>query len=375
MGNKIGISELIAELALSSGNQKEICEGFLYVFSEIVTEALAKGESVTIDGFGVFKTTMTSSSKVDDDRQNGDSNAFRKIVFVPSKEFAVKLNGAFDAFETVELAEGVELSGLDNLLGDSIDNLKEIKGSSIELKDGDEAELTIYRLDEQSDEEGYDDESTAEAYAALETLEPPETESEKNNPVFKSENGGFPEDVQSKDEDQNEAIDNEIMIEPSSKFSKGFFYGVVCTLLICGTIFLIGFYNGWYGSGWKNDKDKEDKNELAMTNQTFVNSENDSINSLGESEIETETPENKIVYDTVSPTRVLTKIARDHYGNMHLWPYIYEENSSILGHPNRIKPGTRIVVPPLSKYGVDANNPADIEKAKNKALQIYSRYN
>lgn len=375
MGNKIGISELIAELALSSGNQKEICEGFLYVFSEIVTEALAKGESVTLDGFGVFKTTMTSSSKVDDDRQNGDSNSFSKIVFVPSKEFAVKLNGAFDAFETVELAEGVELSGLDNLLGDSIDNIKEIKGSSIELKDGDEAELTIYRLDEQSDEEGYDDESTAEAYAALETLEPPETESEKNNPFFKSENGGFPEDVQSNDEDQNEAIDNEIMIEPSSKFSKGFFYGVACTLLICGTIFLIGFYNGWYGSGWKNDKVKEDKNELAMTNQTFVNSENDSINSLRESEIETEIPENKIVYDTVSPTRVLTKIARDHYGNMHLWPYIYEENSSILGHPNRIKPGTRIVVPPLSKYGVDANNPADIEKAKNKALQIYSRYN
>jgi hypothetical protein len=67
-------------------------------------------------------------------------------------------------------------------------------------------------------------------------------------------------------------------------------------------------------------------------------------------------------------------MAKDHYGNYHLWPYIYMENSSFLGHPDRIRPGTKVVIPPLSKYGVDPNNPKDIAKAKKKGEEIYNKY-
>lgn len=85
-------------------------------------------------------------------------------------------------------------------------------------------------------------------------------------------------------------------------------------------------------------------------------------------------PSDKKVYDTISKTRYLTTMAKQHYGNFHLWPYIYIENQAFLGHPDRIKPGTKVVIPPLSKYGVDPNNPADIAKAKKKGVEIYSRY-
>lgn len=81
------------------------------------------------------------------------------------------------------------------------------------------------------------------------------------------------------------------------------------------------------------------------------------------------------VYDTITKTRYLTTMAKDHYGNFHLWPYIYEENKSFLGHPDRIKPGTKVVVPDLKKYGVDPKNPDDIAKAKKLGVEIYSRYN
>ena len=81
------------------------------------------------------------------------------------------------------------------------------------------------------------------------------------------------------------------------------------------------------------------------------------------------------VYDVVTTTRYLTTIARQHYGNQHFWPYIYEENKAILGHPNRIKPGTKVVVPDLKKYGVDVKNRKDIEEAKRKEVEIYARYN
>lgn len=82
----------------------------------------------------------------------------------------------------------------------------------------------------------------------------------------------------------------------------------------------------------------------------------------------------KKVYDTITRTRYLTTIARQHYGNQHFWPYIYEENKAILGHPDRIKPGTKVVVPSLSKYGVDVKNANDIATAKRKEAEIYSRY-
>lgn len=85
-------------------------------------------------------------------------------------------------------------------------------------------------------------------------------------------------------------------------------------------------------------------------------------------------PSDKIVYDTISTTRYLTTMAKEHYGNFNLWPYIYEENKNILGHPDRIRPGTPVVVPKLTKYGVDPYNSSDIEKAKQLGIEIYARY-
>ncbi len=85
-------------------------------------------------------------------------------------------------------------------------------------------------------------------------------------------------------------------------------------------------------------------------------------------------PSEKGVKDVIGDRRFLTTMAQSHYGNYNLWPYIYEENKSFLGHPDRIKPGTEVVVPPLSKYGVDPNNPDDIKKAKRLGVEIYKRY-
>ena len=78
--------------------------------------------------------------------------------------------------------------------------------------------------------------------------------------------------------------------------------------------------------------------------------------------------------DTISTTRFLGTMAREHYGDYNLWPYIYMENSKKIGHPDRIRPGTKIVIPDLSKYNVSPNNPADIEKAKKMGVEIYNRY-
>lgn len=85
-------------------------------------------------------------------------------------------------------------------------------------------------------------------------------------------------------------------------------------------------------------------------------------------------PSDAPIYDNVSTTRYLTTMAREYYGNMDLWPIIYEENKSRLGHPDKIKPGTRVVIPPLRKYHVDPKNPNDVKRIKAKGEEIYRRY-
>ena len=78
--------------------------------------------------------------------------------------------------------------------------------------------------------------------------------------------------------------------------------------------------------------------------------------------------------DKITTTRYLTTMAKEYYGNYNLWPYIYKENESKLGHPDRIKPGTSVVIPNLDKYGVDAHNPKDIEKARKLGVEIYKKF-
>lgn len=117
------------------------------------------------------------------------------------------------------------------------------------------------------------------------------------------------------------------------------------------------------------------QNSLYPEDSTLADNTETDIESADETEETVPTaPSDEIVYDTIGNTRYLTTMAKSHYGNYNLWPYIYEENKSILGHPDRIRPGTPVVIPKLSKYGVDPKNEADIEKAKKMGVEIYARY-
>ncbi len=122
------------------------------------------------------------------------------------------------------------------------------------------------------------------------------------------------------------------------------------------------------GKGVSSEKTSEDKPA------NLLDSVVDTLQDIETEEEVPTAPSDVVVYDTISTTRYLTTMAKAHYGNYNLWPYIYEENKSFLGHPDRIRPGTPVVIPKLSKYGVDATNNADIEKAKKLGVEIYARY-
>ena len=77
------------------------------------------------------------------------------------------------------------------------------------------------------------------------------------------------------------------------------------------------------------------------------------------------------VTDVVTSQIVLTTLSEKHYGSPWFWVYIYEENVArgIINDPNNIKPGTRVVIPPASKYGINPNDKASLKKAQIKSME------
>lgn len=90
-------------------------------------------------------------------------------------------------------------------------------------------------------------------------------------------------------------------------------------------------------------------------------------------EVKTANPDKanaKVVTDVITRTEVLTTLAEKYYGSQWFWVYIYEENKAIISNPNNVKPGTRVVIPPAEKYGIDVHNPASLKKAQRRSWEL-----
>ena len=80
------------------------------------------------------------------------------------------------------------------------------------------------------------------------------------------------------------------------------------------------------------------------------------------------------ITEVITPGVFMTKIALKHYGNKVFWVYIYEENKDRIKNPNKIPVGTRLIIPDKSKYGIDASDPASVEKALQRAELLKQRF-
>ncbi|MDE6130749.1 MAG: hypothetical protein K2F74_04060, partial [Muribaculaceae bacterium] len=97
----------------------------------------------------------------------------------------------------------------------------------------------------------------------------------------------------------------------------------------------------------------------------------DSANTLASAGTLSE-PKQEQVYDTISAKNYLATMARHHYGHMEYWVYIYEANPG-LGHPDRIKPGTIVMIPTEESFA-QANDSATMTHALQLYADIYGRY-
>lgn len=385
MENKISTGSLASSLARATGKSKKLCEDFLREFFKLAGETLEAGETLKVKGFGTFKVTEVEKreSVNVNTGERQEIPSYKKVVFTPAKELASAINEPFQDFESIEIEDEVPEDLFiiqeeeENIVVLSEEKENKTKSSSepeedhkeedkAGIEDENKAEEGIIKAG--SDEEAEDDDITMEAYKLLEEEQSKlaKINSGKEEIVEAVESERTIENGEKEvDSDEEDNVIPNYYTPVKNHFWPGFLVGGLSVFAVCLVIFVIGCFNDWWPESASRIKTLVTNENVAEVEEPVIQEE--SVEEIPEVNEEP-------VYDTVSTTRYLTTIAREHYGDFNFWPYIYIENESILGHPDRIVPGTQVVVPDLKKYGVDVSNAEDVAQAKKLGQEIYAKY-
>ena len=391
MNEKITLPTLVSLLADKTGKQKKQCEDFLREFFNTLVDAMEAGENVRIKSLGTFKVVAVEPRKsvnVNTGEQM-EIPGHNKIVFVPAKELAEEVNAPFAMFESIEIPDNALEDPL--LSSESESAAQAEEGPLLSSATSDPSESAAQAEEDPLLSSAISDQTVSAAQAA--GYPEPDEDSDENEQEFEIENESGLDSlpiVSQLNEEHTETRRN-------YRFLLGFACGVACAAVICLCAYLF-FFEKWTAtvSEEKNTKvsvqaetsgqltdadvrqvpepDVSDSDKKDLIEASDADSKNEQMAKTEQTAEVPTRPSDEPVYDTITKTRYLTTMAKEHYGNYNLWPYIYEENKAILGHPDRIRPGTKVIVPPLSKYGVNPSDPDDIAKAKKKGVEIYARY-
>ncbi|MDE7160642.1 MAG: HU family DNA-binding protein [Muribaculaceae bacterium] len=344
MNNKLTLPGISSLMSKQTGLSKKVCEDFVRELCQEASAALEVSETVRIKGLGSFRTIPVQPRRSVDvtSGENIEIAGHYKVSFTPSRDLSRAVNAPFGAFDTVEIPSDLP-----------DDRLQESPSPEPV-----ETENENIAPEETVQEEPLQEETVHEEPLQEETVhEEPETTHHHRSRHHHGSRRRW-------------------------RFGLGFAAGFVTAAIIAGGAMLYiyrdrlipdfsadGLSDTVIAEQWpaSDGADTISNQEPGISEEAVPTRPSDSSGDMASAATEA-------VIDTITRTRYLTTMAKDHYGNFNLWPYIYEENSAILGHPDRIRPGTPVVVPPLSKYGVDPHNPEHIRIAKQKGADIYARY-
>lgn len=390
MSEKFTLMQVASLLASKSETTKKQSETFLKVLFGVIAETLKNGESVKIKNLGTFKVVRVDARKSVSvtDGETLNIPAHNKVVFIPSKTMAEKVNREFSWLTTIELPEESEKSGVEEETI-ALPVPPEFPVSVAEMQ----VEIEVNDEKEDSEELG---EELEKEFGEIEPVEPfgpvDPDDPEPGQPIEE-------EDMTSREVNEiNESIQmlsknieaqSQNFREEARKSRSRSRRAIFCVFILFAALVTGGFFLIYGVLSHRLDRiEKTIGLEEAPEEVTVAVVENNASNSpvaeetAGEDQeaktdkaVAPTAPSDILAVDKITTTRYLTTMAKEYYGNFNLWPYIYLENEKKLGHPDRIKPGTSIVVPNISKYNVDPSNPKDIEKAKALGVEIYQRFN
>lgn len=348
MNNTVTLSQLITRLAKVADTDTNTARRFLRSFFMSLEDSLAAGEEVTIKGIGTFRRSTDTTF-----------GAASGVAFIPDSELANEINAPFEMFEPVELADGADFSEVPDEL------------PSPEPEADAEPEPIVVQ---EPIEEPEVNEPQPEP-------EPEEEEDEKDEE--KIEIPTYTPTPSSYEEDDSDDDDTPTYIPQQKKNSK--------IWLWVALIIAVGAIGGFIAASILFDYDEVeieeteeiealpiheiDINEVATNEPT---SEEVIVKELtqevaAEPEAAPAATVSEPRYDTVTKSRYLATMAREYYGVGLYWVFIYQANTDILTNPNRIKPGTRVVIPDKNSFA-EATEKETRRKAERIQAELNKKY-
>lgn len=431
MNDKMTFHRIASSIAGATGCTDEEAALFLRSLLDKATEALARGERVTIAGIGTFAPGEPSQEAV---------------VWAPDQALAEAVNEPFAAFEPVALAAGVSENDLSETPAPVVADMPavvdgspadhEVEKTAVNDEDkedkneepkketdgqentpeSDEAVCAASVAEIPAEPAAAEVEAEADLIAdsAPELLEAPvaspvavaavEEQVADNNPEVtvgktRAESAErLKQQFFSDDDDSSDNREPVIVYRDRSGLNPwlmlliGVFVGMALGYLLSISL---GYLSNASDSTYDTGDDEEMVEETTPSDGflTEIADEPQAVEPASEPvaapeagateeaesaapvapSVSTPTPAPKVVTDTVSGHRYLTTMARKYYGNHCFWVYIYEENADKIGNPDRIRPGTVVVIPPASKYNIDASDPASVRRATAKIGEIERR--
>lgn len=366
MNNIITLSQLITRLAKATGVDNNTARLFLRTFFVTIEESLEKGENVVIKNIGEFRLADDASGR-------------RRLGFVPAEVISEEINKPFEMFEAVELAPDVDFSEVDSQEKKQEPNVVEVETAPhdpevVETVVVSEPEVVQPVPESQPESEPEPEpepepvRDTAEAVAPSVPFAANVTE-EEDGPVYH-----FADD----DEEEEEAPYERPQSRRREQHSRRSYVWVWCLLFI--VLVAAGAYYAAVRTVPIPDL-FDDEEEIVTTEEpeVKVNIEEVDISELGTTQEaaapETSSPKNdktaekqlqkqveqptaaaaskpgaarEPVYDTVQVS--LIRLAIKHYHVPEYWVFIFDANADKIKNPNRISPGTRVVIPDQSTF-------------------------
>ena len=406
MNKKLTFPELAELLSVATNTSKRMSELALREMFAVISGKLLEGESVKIDGLGVFKVTEVNSRR-SVNVNTGEAieiPGHSKITFVADKRHAEAVNAPFASFESVVLDDDVTADMLT-----AIDNAEPAEPSAEPSEFSELSEFLELSEFSEFSEPAAEPAEPSEPSESSELSEPSEPATEPAaepselsefsepselsepaaeepaepaaEPVEKEDAQGGAIHVPQSDDDYYYDDDDDESWWQRHRTLKGFLMGVVAgAALYAAADFAIKYYEDNRKVVSAETIAADDGEVVAadtLPSDTLSDkaSPKDSLKPTASTPLESaKSTAVKQVTDTVTGSYFLTRMARRHYGNGHFWVYIYEENKGKISNPNNVRPGTVVVIPDAKKYGIDKDNPQSVEAAKRKEGEIQRKF-
>ena len=404
MNNKVTFNEIVESIAESTSTSKRVCELFVRELFSTISQALIDGDSVKVKGIGTFKITKVKSRKSVSVSTGETINIgeHSKLSFTPDRALAEAVNQPFAQFETVFLDDAVtdeKLADIDKQYPSLFEKEAQPEAEPAAEPEQETEHGSVDAVEPQPEQQNEPDPepepekprrapamavsipdptSAAEQQEKLAPVEPPKTD--ESAPASRPMLVGIPIDGPSQpvpDPEPEEETDKDDyfyrpaprnaytptpeQLESMPRKRGGLqWQGDKQWLLL-----VIGIVIGCLLT-WLLMKACDRAEPSSPVEKTVVAP--DSVPFADTVVVDEEKPE--VITETVTTQVVLSTLAAKHYGSQWFWVYIYEENKDIIDNPDNVPPGTKVVIPPAEKYGINAKDPKSVKKAQRRSWEI-----